>query len=230
MDRLQAVSFDLDDTLWDIAPVISGAEHAMYGFLQQNYPRVTRRHSLESMRDCRARIALDRPEMRHDFTWLRLEALRRHASEAGYPESMAEDAFEIFFAARNEVRLHEDVVPALEWLSSRGLRLFVITNGNADLARIGIAKYFERVVHARVAGALKPDVAIFSGLLAAVGLDPPAIAHVGDDPHADMRGARAAGMRTVWLNRRGARWPADESDPDHVIGSLSELAGLPSFA
>lgn len=230
VDRLQAVSFDLDDTLWDIAPVITRAEHVMYGFLRDNYPRVTQRHSLESMRDRRARIALERPEMRHDFSWLRLEALRMHATEAGYPESMAGDAFEVFFAARNEVRLHEDVVPALDWLRSRRLRLFVITNGNADLERIGIAAYFEQVVHARVAGALKPDPAIFSGLLAAAGLDPPAIAHVGDDPHADMRGARAAGMRTVWLNRRGAPWPADETDPDHVIGSLSELAGLPTFA
>lgn len=230
MDRVQAVSFDLDDTLWDIGPVITRAEHAMYGFLQRNYPRVTLRHSIESMRDCRARIALARPEMRHDFTWLRLEALRMHATDAGYPEAMAEDAFEIFFAARNEVRLHDDVVPALDWLRSRRLRLFVITNGNADLERIGIAEYFEQVVHARVAGALKPDLAIFRGLLTAAGLDPPAIAHVGDDPHADMRGARAAGMRTVWLNRRGAPWPADESDPDHVIGSLCELAALPAFA
>ncbi len=230
MDRLQAVSFDLDDTLWDIAPVISRAEHAMYRFLERKYPQVTQRHSLESMRDIRARIALDRPGMRHDFTWLRLEALRMHAIEAGYPESMAEDAFEVFFAARNDVQLHEDVVPALDWLRSRRLRLFVITNGNADLERIGIAEYFEQVVHARVAGALKPDLAIFRGLLAAAGLDPPAIAHIGDDPHADMRGARAAGMRTVWLNRRGVPWPADESGPDHVIGSLAELTGLPPFA
>lgn len=229
MDRLQAVSFDLDDTLWEIAPVITRAEHAMYDFLQRNYPQVTQRHSLESMRDMRARIALDRPEMRHDFTWLRLEALRMHATEAGYPESMAEDAFEVFFTARNEVRLHEDVVPALDRLRSRRLRLFVITNGNADLERIGIAQYFEQVVHARMAGALKPDAAIFRGLLDAAGLAPSAIAHVGDDPHADMRGARAAGMRTVWLNRSGAPWPADESDPDHVIASLAELAGLPAF-
>ena len=228
--RLQAVSFDLDDTFWEVGPVILRAEHAMYDFLQRAYPGVTERHSIESMRDQRARLALERPDMRHDFTWLRRAALGLHATEAGYPESMVDEAFDVFFAVRNEVRLHEDVVPALELLAARRLRLFVITNGNADLERIGIARFFERVVHARLAGALKPDPAIFGQLLGGTGLAPGTVAHVGDDPRADVAGARGAGMRSVWLNRAGAAWPADPPGPDHEVRSLVELARLPGFA
>jgi putative hydrolase of the HAD superfamily len=182
------------------------------------------------MRDQRARLALERPDMRHDFTWLRRAALGLHAAEADYPESMVDEAFEVFFAARNEVRLHEDVVPALESLAARGLRLFVITNGNADLERIGIARFFERVVHARLAGALKPDPAIFGQLLGGTGLRPGTVAHVGDDPHADVAGARTAGMRSVWLNRAGAAWPSDPPGPDHEVRSLVELSSLPGFS
>jgi putative hydrolase of the HAD superfamily len=223
---IDAISFDLDDTLWDIGPVIVRAEHTMYDYLRERYPRVTDSHTLEDMRDRRARLALDRPDMRHDFTWLRRESLRMHASEAGYPSSMAEEVFEVFFVARNAVELYSDVEPALARLAGRGLRLFVITNGNADLERIGIARYFERIVHARHAGALKPAEAIFRHLLDSVGLDAGSVLHVGDDPLSDITGARRVGMRTAWINRNQAPWPDDHATPDLVIEALTELHSL----
>ena len=71
------------------------------------------------MRALRVQVALEFTAMRHDFTWLRLAALRQHAREAGYPESMAQEAFEVFYRARNEVVLYDDVRPALERLARR---------------------------------------------------------------------------------------------------------------
>jgi putative hydrolase of the HAD superfamily len=223
MREVQAVIFDLDNTLWEVGPVIVRAEHVMLRFLAERYPRVLERHTLESMRDVRARMALEHPSMRHDFTWLRTEALRFHAREAGYAETMAREAFEVFYRARNEVSLYDDVLPALERLAGR-FRLFAVSNGNADLAAIGIAPYFERSLAAREAGMLKPDPRIFAMLLDAAGLAPAAALHVGDDPEADVEGARRAGVRPVWLNRDGARWPAALDAPEHVVGSLEELA------
>ena len=102
--------------------------------------------------------------MQHDFTWLRLELLRRLASEAGYPEDLARQAFDVFFRARNEVVLYDDVLPALTTLSAR-CRLFALSNGNADLAAIGLSHFFERSLCAREAGCLKPDPRIFRRLL-----------------------------------------------------------------
>ena len=134
MRDVTAIIFDLDNTLWDVGPVILRAEHAMLRFLAERYPRVLELHTLDSMRELRARMALEHPAMRHDFTWLRTQALLAHAREAGYPESMAHEAFEVFFRARNDVVLYEDVLPAFEWLSGR-YRLFAVSNGNADLAR-----------------------------------------------------------------------------------------------
>jgi beta-phosphoglucomutase-like phosphatase (HAD superfamily) len=116
---IRAIIFDLDNTLWDVWPVIVRAEHAMHDFLARHYPRVTARHDLRSMRNVRARMAIEHPAMQHDFTWLRLEALRCHAREVEYPESMAEQAFEAFYGARNDVTLYDDVRPALERLASR---------------------------------------------------------------------------------------------------------------
>ena len=151
MGGIRAIIFDLDNTLWDVWPVIVRAEHAMHEFLARHYPRVTAQHDLRSMRDVRARMAIDHPAMRHDFTWLRLEALRQHAREGGYPAAMADHAFEAFYRARNEVTLYDDVRPALAALAP-DYRLFALSNGNADLSLCGIDQYFEMSLAAREAG------------------------------------------------------------------------------
>ena len=220
--RIDALIFDLDNTLWDVEPVILRAEQMLAGFLAQNCPRVVERHTLESMRELRARLVVEQPAMSHDFTWLRLELLRRLMREAGYPESLAQQAFEVFYRARNEVVLYDDVLPALTTLHSR-LRLFALSNGNADLSAIGLGHFFERSLSARDAGVLKPDPRIFRRLLDDAGLDAARVAHVGDDPEADIEGARGAGVLPVWLNRTGAPWPAASASPALHIRSLGEL-------
>jgi len=225
MRDVQAVILDLDDTLWEVGPVIVRAEHAMLDFLAERYPRVLELHTLESMRDLRARMAIEHPAMRHDFTWLRLESLRRHAREAGYPEAMAEEVFAVFYRARNEVTLYDDVLPSLERLHSR-FRLFAISNGNADLAAIGLARFFEHAIAARDAGVLKPDPRIFALLLQRAGVLAERALHAGDDVVADVEGARRAGITPVWVNRDGADWPAAASPQPLTVRSLAELATL----
>jgi putative hydrolase of the HAD superfamily len=197
----------------------------MRAFLAERYPRVLELHTLDTMRDLRARIALEHPAMRHDFTWLRRESLRLHAREAGYPEEMAEEAFDVFFRARNEVELYDDVLPSLERLQRR-FRLFAASNGNADLAAIGLARFFELALAARDAGKLKPHPRIFELLLEHAGLAPAQALHVGDDAEADVEGARRAGLTPVWINRRGVEWPATTAPPSLTVSSLAELADL----
>ena len=220
--RFEALIFDLDDTLWEVEPVILRADHAMYAFLEQHYPRVTARHDLRSMRDRRASMASAHPAMRHDFTWLRLASLREHAAEAGYDATMADAAFEVFYAARKQVELYPDVLPALETLK-REHRLFALSNGNADLERIGLAGFFELHVTARAAGALKPDPRAFRCLLDSCDVDSTRILHVGDDPEADIGGAQGAGLATAWINRTARAWPDERRAPDYVAIDLHEL-------
>jgi len=225
MQEIAAVCLDLDDTLWSVGPAIARAERAMLDWLAIHCPRITERHDLESMRRVRTAVSEDFPEMQHDLAFLRREALLRHAREVGYPDEAVAPAFEVFYAARNEVELFEDVLPALQRLRAR-FRLMALSNGNADLAVIGLSSFFEHAIGAREAGAAKPDARIFEVLLQRAGLGPAQVVYVGDDPHADVDGARAAGMCAVWIDRFDRPWPDDLEPPAHRVRDLAELVTL----
>jgi FMN hydrolase / 5-amino-6-(5-phospho-D-ribitylamino)uracil phosphatase len=220
---IRALCFDLDNTLWDVWPVIRNAEQAMYDFLAQRYPRIVASLTVEAMREAREQTAARYPQMKHDFSFLRKQTLREHADEFGYAECMVEEAFDVFIQARNRVELYQDVLPALKTLKGR-YRLFTASNGNADLAQIGLAHYFERSVAAREVGALKPDPVIFHKAIEGTGLAPQDVIYVGDDPLLDVVGSRSAGMHPVWIDRVGEPWPADIPPPLHTVKSVMDLA------
>ena len=99
-----------------------------------------------------------------------------------------------------------------------------LSNGNADLRVIGLDSYFERALAARDAGAAKPDQRIFRALLDGAGLEPGDVLYVGDDPYADVQGARNAGLQAAWLDRFGRSWPQEVPPPDLAVRDLGELA------
>ena len=221
--RIRAICFDLDNTLWDVWPVIHNAEQAMYEYLTLRYPRVVAGLTVQAMREAREQTAAKYPLMKHDFTFLRKQTLREHAREFGYAECMVEEAFEIFIQARNRVEFYEDVLPGLNRLKSK-FRLFSASNGNADLDQIGLSAYFERSVCARTVGALKPDPRIFHQAIEGTDLLAKDVIYVGDDPLLDVVGARNAGMHPVWIDRVGEPWPVDIEPPLHTVKSVTDLA------
>ncbi len=225
MQNIRAFCFDLDNTLWDVWPVIMRAEHAMHDFLRERYPKTVANLTVEALREVRNEVANEYPQLAHDFTFLRKQSLRKLAQLHAYPDALVEEAFDVFICARNEVTLYDEVVPALTRLKAN-FRLFTATNGNADLAKIGIAHYFERSVAAREVGAAKPDPEIFIKSIEGTGLALDEVGYVGDDPLMDVFGSRRAGMRPIWINRIGAPWPEDIEPPEYAIATLDELVTL----
>jgi putative hydrolase of the HAD superfamily len=217
------LSFDLDDTLWPVGPVIAAAEADLYAWLRERHPQAISGHSVESMQALRAAVSERFPEQGHDLTFLRHRALKDLFAAAGHAESHADEALEVFLTARNRVELYDDVRPALLRLGSR-YRLYALSNGNADLVRCGIGDLFAGHITARAAGFAKPDARIFARLAAAAGVEAARVLHIGDDPQADVVGAMQAGMQAVWLNRTLRSWPAHLPPPPRTIMSLAQIA------
>jgi FMN hydrolase / 5-amino-6-(5-phospho-D-ribitylamino)uracil phosphatase len=223
LNDVRAVAFDLDNTLWDVEPVLERAEARLIEWLREHCPRIPEQVSLADMRAARARLAQAEPGRAHDVTWLRLTALEQHARDCGYSDDIGARAFEVFLAARNEVEVLPDVRPGLERLAARYV-LASLSNGNADLGRIGLDAAFALSLNARQIGAAKPDVLCFERLARELALEPRNILYVGDDPWLDVAAARAAHLRSGWMNRRAALWPQDLAPADLTVGDCLELA------
>jgi len=220
-----AITFDLDDTLWAIGPVIRRAEAELWSWLSENYPAIVQNYGSEDLFELRRQVGDEFPEHSHDFRFLRKKVLKRVAVASGYGGEMVEPAFDVFDAARNSVDFFPDVEPALHKLS-RDFTLIAVTNGNANLETIGIRHLFLDVVTAVDAGCAKPDRAIFDVAIKRAGVTSAEILHVGDHPQLDVIGARNAGMRTAWINRNGDQRPRHLPPPDAEISAIDELGLL----
>lgn len=225
MNGIRTITLDLDDTLWDITPVIRRAETRLREWLAERYPRVVDMHQPEDIVELRAQVFAEHQDRSHDLTFIRCEVLARMGVAAGYGDDFVDEAFAVFDKERNTVELFPEVRPALESLSSR-YTLVAVTNGNARLDRIGIDHFFHDVVSARSAGAAKPARPIFDAAVSVGGAAAHETLHVGDHPEFDVNGARSAGLRTAWLNRNGHEWPDSFEPPDRTISNLRELDEL----
>lgn len=225
---IRAITIDLDDTIWPIAPAIVRAEAALDAWLREHAPRTAARWPIEARRALRDRVDAEHPHLAHDFTRQRLITLERMLREAGDDVALVEPAFEAYFAARCEVEHYEDSVAALERLSAR-VPLAALSNGNACLTRIGLMPLFRFQLGAREHGAAKPAASIFHAACERLGLAPAHVLHVGDDVEMDVLGAHRAGLRTCWINRVDGQgpardWPHAGIRPDLEFPTLAALA------
>lgn len=218
------ICFDLDDTLWEVQPVLRRAEARVQAFLEAEHPALATRLSPEEIFAARRALAAEVPERAHDMTWLRTEALRRLAAHHGHDPAIGERAFEVFIAARHEVEFYPEVTTALARLAGR-FRLASFSNGNACVHRIGIGHHFEVTLNAESVGRAKPHPEVYTAVAAALGVSPAQMLHVGDHPENDIRGAAAVGCRTAWVNRRGLSWLPEFGDPpDLEVTDLDALS------
>ena len=223
--RIKAITLDLDDTLWPIWPTIQRAEQALADWLAHRAPGAA-----AVFADSKARLAVrehvvqTRPEMCHDLSAIRRESIRTALHRSDEDTSLAEPAFEVFFAERMRVELFDDVLPALAALSAR-FPIVAVSNGNAHVGRVGLGQFFVDSVSASEFGAAKPDARIFHAAAGKAGVSAAEVLHVGDDAALDVLGALGAGMQTVWVNREQHVWRHAEQ-PHHSVGSLTELVVL----
>ena len=219
---IRAISLDLDDTLWPIGPIMAHAEQALKQWLGANAPGALALYDqAEWVQQARRRAQAALADKPHDFSAMRRSMIGQALAQAGEQTDLATPAFEVFYAARQQVTLFDDALETLDFLAQR-FPLAALTNGNADVQRVGLGAFFQCAVSAHEHGIAKPDPRIFWHTAERLNLAPESVLHVGDDAALDILGARAAGMPCVWLNRQGAPWVHD-GPPPWTVSSLREL-------
>lgn len=225
MQGVEVLSFDLDDTLWDCPPVIVKAEEKLLTWFAENAPKVVEFNNGDTLAARRAQVVESHPEIACDMTLLRHKMIELSLVDAGYSSDLADEGFDVFYRARSEVVLYENTVNVLDALGAQ-FKMAVITNGNADLTMIGLDDKFEHIQRASIDNAPKPHPQMFLTCIEHFGIEPSALAHIGDNIVTDVQGAQAVGARTVWYNQAGQTWPDTEKGPSATVTSLQELSDL----
>ncbi len=222
---IKVLSFDLDDTLWPCFPTILRAEELLYQWLADHVPAITQSYDIYQLRDKRRLLFNEYPDLAYDLTRLRLKSFEVLAEEFELADDWIQPAFEIFYEARQQVTLFDDVKPVLDELK-KDFQLVSLTNGNADTVKTGIDHWFDFSLNSASVGTLKSEPDIYRQVQKLANIEPRQMVHIGDDPLHDISGAKSAGVHAIWINRQKKAWSLDGCQPDAEIESLHELPEL----
>ena len=218
---IKVIAFDLDDTLWHIDPVIIRAEKTLNQWLRARVPGF--KYDLRKMSRVRDRLLSRRPELSGRLTELRSRVIECVLRDHGVmePSAIATEAMEIFLTARNQVKFFDGAINAIIQISAN-YQLGALTNGNADIYRLGLSQYFNFAFSAEEVGAPKPAPNLFYKALSHTSVEATEMVYVGDDRVKDIDAANAVGLNTIWLRNERRAGPA-ESEPDSVIENIRQL-------
>ena len=226
---IRAVTFDLDDTLWDVEPAIACAERDLRAWLDANCPKMAARYDRDALFKVRGAIVAKTPHLQHDVSELRVQVLKTALFRTGHGEEEAERlaraGFEVFLASRHSIEYYEHAVEVLRTLR-RHYVIGALTNGNADVRRLDIGPLFHFAIQAGEVGSSKPEPAMFEEAMRRTRLRPDEIVHVGDHLENDVAGAKRLGWYTVWINRGRAPRPNGAAAADAEVACLSELPAV----
>ncbi len=220
------ITFDLDNTLWDVDSVIVAAEQSMRAWLREHVPEVVDLYNSTGLTEIRAQVLTNHPELKHNLSALRVLITQRAIESCGYAsanaESLSRKAFDVFMDGRHRVIYFEDALTTLATLSS-SYTLAALSNGNADITRLGLDRFFSFAYSAADIGRGKPHPDMFLAALERAGARPDGAVHIGDHLDDDIAGAQSVGMHTIWVDLAHKGLPEGAIRPTRIVNVLREI-------
>ncbi|SEL31355.1 putative hydrolase of the HAD superfamily [Colwellia chukchiensis] len=230
---IQALSFDLDDTLYSNQPIMLATDKKMAAYFLRIFTELgvandSACFDFQFWWPFRQQALLENPALKHDVGLLRQRCYYLGTLSLGVAEpvaaTIAEQGLRYFIEQRSNFTVPQQVHDLLALLQSK-VPLVAITNGNVDTQRIGIAAYFSGHFHASMSNKLKPDADMFDKTCQLLNIRPEQLLHVGDCGRNDVFGAINAGCQTAWLNRYTVGKPL-QLVPSVMLDNIEQLAQL----
>ena len=214
-NKIQMITFDLDDTLWNNKPTITNAEIKTRKWIEERVGTIEWGDLNDFLQLREALIRKDKT-IAWDISKLRIEIFKEKIKglvSTGEITKLAEEAFSYFLKKRHEIELFPGVEDALKSLSGNYM-LGVLTNGNADIYKLPIGKYFEFSISSLEAQDSKPNKSHFELAKSHLpNLKYSEMLHIGDHQINDIFGAHTLGIETLWFNNKSALWEQDFKKP-----------------
>ena len=210
--RIKAITFDLDDTFWDVKPVLINAEMKTRKFIEDRIGPLEW-GSWEDFKLIREKLIVEDASYEFDVGKLRkkllLMKIQEQISDPETANELSEKAFQLFFKERNKVEFFPYVLDEIEKLAQI-YELGCLTNGNADIEMIGIGKFFKFNISSKDVNANKPNKNHFQKAVELLGISKEEILHIGDHKINDMLGAISYGVKALWFNPDKEDWDLDD--------------------
>ena len=224
----KAISFDLDDTLYDNRPIIKKAEVDFIIYLNKTYSELSEL-TAHQWNLYKKHLANEFPALVEDVSQWRVEILKRIMTIYGITEykvaEYAPTAFAEFLRLRSDFNVPAASLVLLEKLAAR-YPVIAITNGNVDEKQIGLDKKFQFILKAGSEFKAKPHHDLFVEAAARLKIDVSDILHIGDHLISDVFGAQNNGAQAVWLNEDQQPLTNARLLPTVEITQLDELYSL----
>ena len=216
MPKIKLITFDLDDTFWDIKRTIVNAEINSRKWIEDRIERKIEWGTIDDFLKIRNELIKDNPALNYDLGLLRKKIISYHTQKYFRNQKdldeFIEEAFMFFLEERHKVEFFDDVITVLEKLSSK-YKLGVLTNGNADIKKLGIDHMFEFSLSSMDVKSNKPDQGHFVKAKELSQISFQNTLHVGDHPVNDVYGARELGINVMWFNLNNLVWDIDGNPP-----------------
>lgn len=234
--RPEVISFDAAGTLIDVNwnPAQIAVESALVTGVPLGDPLVAGEaygRLLRSRWGHFQELNLQRNEAICDAFWLEIgkDWLESLGIEPALAQGVYDHAMDRMFSPGSDIfSLFEDSIPTLEALQAAGFRIAIISNWDVSLHRtcrmLGLTKYCSIIVASLEEGVEKPDPLLFELTFERLSVHPRNVVHVGDDPVADVQGARNVGAKPFLIDR------SIEVSEAHRLADLRDLLpylGLP---
>jgi len=196
---VKLISFDLDNTLYDNAPVIQLAEQKSKEYLEAEFKKQNYALDYQSFIDYRNQFVLseknlldNQPSEYENLSYLRQQVLLRLCDSLENGSNIATQAFNRFISYRNKIVIEPIIIDMLKQLEQR-YTMVSVTNGNCDASLLSINYLFQRHYSPIGGYRAKPHPQMLSQIFTDFDLDPHQVLHIGDKDDSDGQAAREAG-------------------------------------
>ena len=216
MSKIQLITFDLDDTFWDIKTTIVNAELNSRKWSEERIGEKIQWGTFEDFMKIRSLLVKEDPSLEYDLGMLRKKMIAHHTKKffenAKDLNKFIEEAYNFFLEERHKVNFYDGVIEVLKKLSSK-YKLGVLTNGNADVNKLKIGHLFDFSISSIDVKSNKPNKNHFLKAREISKINFENTLHVGDHQINDVLGARELGINTLWFNLNNVKWEADNNPP-----------------
>lgn len=221
----KAISFDLDDTLYNNHPIIKKAEKSFLIYLNETYPELSEL-TAHQWNLYKKLVLKENPSLINDVSLWRLKILQKIMVIFGITEykaiEYAKIAFAEFLRLRSDFNVPAESITLLEKLSQH-YPVIAITNGNVDEKQIGLHDKFQFILKAGGSFAAKPQADLFIAAAKQLNIEVSEILHIGDHLISDVFGAQNNHAQAIWFNEHKAPLNNAPLLPTVEITQLNQL-------